>query len=286
MTATWRDVIRFDQSMTAPLVEIATRALDKADPYLNLGRLATEPATITVSWWTPPPNTPANWNGLTSYTDVLLNANALSPGTDGGWEETLIHEMVHVIDKHCWDDTVRARIMAYFTREDGQPNVWLDASTPYAYRSGEAIAELTARHIWYGTAGDLAFSAGVHWNPAEDDQIIALVALTGGSSPVGLAQPKPAPARRFRMLIFAEGLDATTALAVAGTRRVGVATTSLAEAQAAIARGEQVVVVGGPAATALGHTPSAGSLVVDGNVTYAVGTDANDSLTLALEAIK
>jgi GH25 family lysozyme M1 (1,4-beta-N-acetylmuramidase) len=95
----------------------------------------------------------------------------------------------------------------------------------------------------------------------------------------------PATTRRYRMLVFAQGLDATTALAVCAARRTGVATTSLDEAKAAIARGEQVIVIGGPAAAALGLQAPVGTPTAIGPATVAIGATADDTLTLATQLI-
>lgn len=91
--------------------------------------------------------------------------------------------------------------------------------------------------------------------------------------------------RRYRMLVFAQDLDAVTALAVCATRRAGVATTDVAEAKAAIARGDKVVVIGGPAAKALGLTAPVGQPTTTGATTVAIGQTASDTLGLACQLI-
>lgn len=99
---------------------------------------------------------------------------------------------------------------------------------------------------------------------------------------------KPPDTRRYSMLIYADALDALTVAGIAGPRRVGVFTTDLAEAKDAIARGEKVLVVGGPAAHNLGQNPVnvAGAAHTIGSVTYLVGQTAEDTRTLAEAAIQ
>lgn len=91
------------------------------------------------------------------------------------------------------------------------------------------------------------------------------------------AIPKPTPVadvvtRRFAMLVFALGSDYLFATAF----RHGVVTQDIAEARAAMARGEVVKVLGGPAATALGLT--AGQ---HGNTQVIIGATFHDTAVAA-----
>lgn len=89
------------------------------------------------------------------------------------------------------------------------------------------------------------------------------------------------------MLAFAAGLDVSL-LSLVFQRRSGAATTDLAEATDAIKRGDTVVVIGGPAATALGQNAQAiaGAPHIVGSTTYLVGATADDSLAMAVAALK
>lgn len=73
---------------------------------------------------------------------------------------------------------------------------------------------------------------------------------------LGEMRRPPPSTRRYSMLIYARRgtVDAQAALAAHAAVPRGVVTVSLDEARAALARGEPVVAVGGPAATDLAGT--------------------------------
>ena len=98
----------------------------------------------------------------------------------------------------------------------------------------------------------------------------------------------PEPQKDPTLLIYADGLDALTAAGIAFPRRVGKVTTSLSEARDAITRRDELVVLGGPAATNLGQDPKkiAGTAFVSGTATYLVGATAEDTRALGEAHIK
>lgn len=80
--------------------------------------------------------------------------------------------------------------------------------------------------------------------------------------------------------------DYSAASAGVDAANTGVATASLAEAKAAVQRGEVVIAVGSPAARDLGFRSATGKVVRDGNKFAAVGSDGLQSLELVAAAIR
>lgn len=128
---------------------------------------------MTVLW--DHPGDTANYNATSTDEYVWINGDTLYPASDG-WAETVVHELVHVIDRQLLDDTARGHVLAVLTREGGLPPVWgLDGSVPYPQRAGEAFAETVARHLWYGLAQGAGASADLGvWGAYSWDNATAL----------------------------------------------------------------------------------------------------------------
>ena len=91
--------------------------------------------------------------------------------------------------------------------------------------------------------------------------------------------------KRFQMIFYgARGIDYTTASVIVELGQVGVATCSITEAQNAIARGDDLFVIGGPAAQSLKLEYNVGQITSQPHITIAVGQTAKDSHILALKA--
>lgn len=91
--------------------------------------------------------------------------------------------------------------------------------------------------------------------------------------------------KRYQMLFYgARGIDYTTASVIVELGQVGVATCSISEAQNAIARGDDLFVIGGPAAQSLKLEYNVGQITSHPHITVAVGQTAKDSHLLSLKA--
>lgn len=150
---------------------------------------------------------------------------------------------------------------------------WLDSfGVPRAAYSGPRMGG-AAWQAFRGHCGHAHVPANNHTDPGAIDWRALLAA------------PAPTPVKRYSMLLFgARGIDHQTADLVHQMNQRGVVTCDVNEAKAAIGRGEVVVVVGGPAATALGLTPEVGKITIAGSAKIAVGRTALESLSLALTA--
>ena len=146
------------------------------NPWLNLARL---PKPTVVRWKVL--DHFENYNATSWDDEVWLNANSLTES--GGWEETLTHELCHVVDKQLMTDAQRARVMACVAgcRSRDMHDVctvplepvWgLGGSVEYMARVGELFAECAARHIWYavvqkaGPSADLPAFGFYRYDPA------------------------------------------------------------------------------------------------------------------------
>lgn len=95
--------------------------------------------------------------------------------------------------------------------------------------------------------------------------------------------PAPVPQKGYTMVIFGQNLDAGTASAAvdAFQPKGAVATANLAVAQAALAAGDIVIAVGGPANSAIGYKHAKpGNVVVQGKEVAVQGATAGDSYVL------
>jgi GH25 family lysozyme M1 (1,4-beta-N-acetylmuramidase) len=93
----------------------------------------------------------------------------------------------------------------------------------------------------------------------------------------------PTPAKAYTMVIFGENIDSMTAAAAtdAFQPKGAVATGRLDVAKAALAAGDVVVAVGGPANVALGYTHAkSGTVAVSGKKVSVQGATAGDSYVL------
>lgn len=96
--------------------------------------------------------------------------------------------------------------------------------------------------------------------------------------------PPTPPQKRYAMLVYAEGDDQLSAQPFL---RSAVVSSSLAEAQAALARGDDLLVIGGPAVTALGLKLSSASTVQKaGSARVAFGATYGDSARLAMSVLE
>lgn len=86
------------------------------------------------------------------------------------------------------------------------------------------------------------------------------------------------------MLAFAQGADVAL-LGMALQKGSGVVSTDMTEAKAAIDRGDKVLVLGGPAAKALGIEAPVGT-TTHGSATVAIGATRDDTLDLAYQLIR
>lgn len=166
---------------------------------------------------------------------------------------------VKVVDPLLADGTVRWGMQACAWSNDPHGNP-LVSQTAHLYQRLRPTTPLAAQH------------------PGEFDEDVML-------HPIPLWLPAPPTPKGYKMLVFAQGLDATTALAVCAAKRLGVATTDITEAKAAIARGDKVIVIGGPAAAALGLKAPVSQPTNVGGATVAIGQTASDTLTLACQVI-
>jgi GH25 family lysozyme M1 (1,4-beta-N-acetylmuramidase) len=101
--------------------------------------------------------------------------------------------------------------------------------------------------------------------------------------PTPAPAPAPTPAKAYTMVIFGENIDSMTAAAAtdAFQPKGAVATGRLDVAKAALAAGDVVVAVGGPANTALGYAHAkSGTVAVSGKKVSVLGATAGDSYVL------
>lgn len=92
----------------------------------------------------------------------------------------------------------------------------------------------------------------------------------------------PSPAKGYSMLAFAQGRDVAL-LNILGELQVGVGTSSITEAKAAIARGDKVIVLGGPATAALNLTwATTAGRHTQGNITVLNGATGVDTAKLTI----
>lgn len=192
------------------------------------------------------------------------------------------------------------------------------APYPWAYRAAFAVSFLAqvnaatgARCLWYTngywhgnvltwatTAGRAALAAAPLWiatagkpagQPGTSPWAMHQYSTAGGIDRnvlavpwASFAVPQPTPTdsttkgRKYQMLIFAKGDDWRCAAAVRGA----VTTDNVAEAKAAIARGDTLKVLGGPAAAALGLAPG-----VHGATEVIVGQTYRDTFLAAAKLV-
>jgi GH25 family lysozyme M1 (1,4-beta-N-acetylmuramidase) len=101
--------------------------------------------------------------------------------------------------------------------------------------------------------------------------------------PTPAPAPAPTPAKAYTMVIFGENIDSMTAAAAtdAFQPKGAVATGRVDVAKAALAAGDVVVAVGGPANTALGYAHAkSGTVAVSGKKVAVLGATAGDSYVL------
>lgn len=94
--------------------------------------------------------------------------------------------------------------------------------------------------------------------------------------------------RKYNMLVYGRRGTPDYSVASAGVdaANYGVATSNLAEAKAAVQRGEEVIAVGKPACDDLGFKSRAGSVIKKGNKVAVFGNDGLQSLELVAQAIR
>jgi GH25 family lysozyme M1 (1,4-beta-N-acetylmuramidase) len=102
-------------------------------------------------------------------------------------------------------------------------------------------------------------------------------------TPKPVPAPTPAPTKAYTMVIFGEAVDTLTAAAAtdAFQPKGAVSTGRVDVAKAALAAGDVVVAVGGPANAALGYTHAkAGQVVINGKQVAIQGATGGDSYVL------
>jgi GH25 family lysozyme M1 (1,4-beta-N-acetylmuramidase) len=149
----------------------------------------------------------------------------------------------------------------------------------------------------YGTVGGLdndMFNGDLHtWAalaiPAPKPPVTKPPVVVPSKPPVVVPPPTkpvvtpPAPAKAYTMVIFGEAVDTLTAAAAtdAFQPKGAVSTGRVDVAKAALAAGDVVVAIGGPANTALGFTHAkAGQVVINGKQVAIQGATAGDSYVL------
>jgi GH25 family lysozyme M1 (1,4-beta-N-acetylmuramidase) len=106
---------------------------------------------------------------------------------------------------------------------------------------------------------------------------------TPAPKPTPAPAPAPTPSKAYTMVIFGENIDSMTAAAAtdAFQPKGAVATGRVDVAKAALAAGDVVVAVGGPANTALGYTHAkSGTVAISGKKVSVQGATAGDSYVL------
>lgn len=155
-----------------------------------------------------------------------------------------------------------------------------------------SVAELKAGHK--GIVGHVdvsnAYKKSSHYDPGKNfpwDYFIERVKFFYDKY-LGKKPSTPTKGKRYSMVFYGKRgtPDYDVAAAVANASGRGVVTADLDEAKAAVARGEKVIALGGPAARELGFKTETNKVKEDGNKVAIVGQSALDSLVLAGNYLK
>lgn len=281
---TWASKVSIDAP--ADVTARITSILDQIDPYYRLDRLR---KPTVIRWRDCSPDT---YNATSWDDQVWINSSRFT--VDGGWEQTLAHEMAHVVDKQLMTDPDQARVMALvkgcLASEYGvctQPftPVWgLDLSVPYLQRCGELFAETVSRHVWYavikgaGPVADLPAYGAYTFDPA----VLVPVLLDVLAGPTVTPLQEEDPAMLVSRWYYGEGADLLAAMSAARADS-GAVVTGRAGAKALVDAGATITVIGGPACAGLGLTWAVkGQAVTQGQVTAVLGATYADGLRMVL----
>lgn len=285
----WRDVIVFDNNNPAEFNTRAAQVIDLINPYLPLARLGQMNDSgiglpINIRWYTP--SGFENWSGQSDYSEVRIKSTNFQP--DSGWESTLVHELIHVYDKHCLSNYDRQRIMDTVSGclsrmydkcvEPLEPR-WSDYR--YAAECQELLAFVGSQHIWYaeiqGAGRAAEISAYGYYTFDLDVTLPVILDVLAGPT-----QPKEEDMTTLvKKWIYAEGADLLAAMSVARATSAAVVV-NRNEAKSLIGAGATITIIGGPACEALGLTWATTGKVTKGNITTCNGANYADSLSLAM----
>lgn len=213
MTSTWRDRITLVDEVpgywsdSRPWTSIgrasAEAVLNWLDPLLGLSLL---PTPVVVGWT----KSGGNWSAQSTDTWITIrDDDGTRQDHAGWWEQSLIHELMHVVDKQLMNDADHELVRKTLTwpaENWGYPVVptWLDVVW-YQWQAGECFAEGYSRHLWYAEHEKLADADLDAWGIYSYDPPVFIAACRSAISsalarrrteltPAAPVKPVPAPA--------------------------------------------------------------------------------------------
>lgn len=173
----------------------AEAALDLLDPILGLSLL---PQPVVIGWT----GSGGNWSAQSTETAVTIRDDTGTVQERHGWEQSMAHELVHVIDKQMMNDADRALVMATLTSPPDPMwfkipvhRNWLEGDVPYMSNAGEAFAEGYSRHWWFVEHEGMADADLDAWGMYTYDVPVFLAACrTAVGAALTRRHPVPVPA--------------------------------------------------------------------------------------------